>query len=124
MICRPSAAVGALVLVATPVVAEKGPGQTLSSHRSVAAIRQCFIASQDNVPRPWAFVPDEKGDGGRFSTVPGSDTYSPYSLTIRSAGTGSRLALEGDMPPASGPMIATAVDGCLAVPPTALARAR
>jgi len=122
MIRRLSTALGALLFLAPPVAASAPARALRNTDGTLTAFRDCFIAAQEKASRPWAFVPDETGGGGRFSTVPGSSTYSPYTLTVRD-GVGQRhTVLTGEVPAESGPMIATAVDGCLAASPAPLAR--
>lgn len=79
---------------------------------TAAAFRDCFIASQDKVGRPWAFVPDEAG-GGVFSTVPAADGVSPYYLSVREQDGARRITLSGEATPGSGPAIGTAIGACL-----------
>jgi hypothetical protein len=125
MICRLSIALCTVLVLATPVAASAEPGQRLNhTDGTMTAFRDCFVASQEKARRPWGFVPDETGGGGSFSTIPGRDTYSPYTLTVREGALDSGISLTGEVPPESGPMIATAIDGCLAASRTRTVRAR
>lgn len=120
-----STALGAMLVLAAPAAASAEPGHgPRNTDGTLTAFRDCFIASQEKASRPWGFVADDTGGGGRFSTIPGRDTYSPYTLTVREGAPGSGIALTGEVPAESGPMIATAVDDCLAASPTRIAHGR
>jgi hypothetical protein len=94
--------------VAAAVVEQPG----VTTHRSAGAFRDCFIASQDQAKRPWAYVLN--GDsGGTFSTVPMADGDSPYFLSVRERDGARSITLSGEAVPGSGATIATAVDGCV-----------
>jgi hypothetical protein len=96
----------------TPAMATPVERPAATTQRSVNAFRDCFIASQEQAKRPWAYVLNADS-GGTFSTVAAADGESPYSLAVRENRGMRHVALSGEAVPGSGPTIAVAVAGCL-----------
>ena len=94
-------------MIAMATVAPAASLHELVLPTGVEAFQDCFVRSQDEAGRPWAFVPS--ASGGMFTNLGASGSVAPYRLLVRAASGGTSVRL---IAVDAGPDLARAVEQC------------